>query len=71
MTQCPVSDLWQGYSSKIVPRHLERLAVVYVRQSTMQQVLDHQESTQLQYGMVKRAIDLGWSEARVLVIDED
>ena len=71
MTQYPVGDLWQGYSSKIVPRHLERLAVVYVRQSTMQQVLDHQESTQLQYGMVKRAIDLGWSEARVLVIDED
>lgn len=71
MTQNPVSDLWQGYSSKIVPRHLDRLAVVDVRQSTMQQVLNHQESTQLQYGLVQRAVALGWSEARVLVIDED
>ncbi|MDH3602756.1 MAG: recombinase family protein [Candidatus Tectomicrobia bacterium] len=52
-------------------RHLERLAVVYVRQSTPQQVLNHQESTQLQYGLVHRAVALGWSEARVLVIDDD
>jgi DNA invertase Pin-like site-specific DNA recombinase len=37
----------------------------------MQQVLDHQESTRLQYGLVQRAMALGWSEARVLVIDED
>lgn len=37
-------------SEQIQPHHLERLAVVYVRQSTMQQVLDHQESTRLQYG---------------------
>jgi DNA invertase Pin-like site-specific DNA recombinase len=58
-------------SDKIQSRHLERLAVVYVRQSTMQQVLSHQESTRLQYGLVDRAVALGWSEARVLVIDED
>jgi DNA invertase Pin-like site-specific DNA recombinase len=37
----------------------------------MQQVLHHQESTRLQYGLVQRAMALGWSEARVLVIDED
>ena len=65
------SDPWHGYSEKLTFRHLERLAVVYVRQSTMQQVLDHQESTRLQYGLVQRAMALGWSEARVLVIDED
>jgi DNA invertase Pin-like site-specific DNA recombinase len=65
------SDPWQGYSDKITSRHLERLAVVYVRQSTMQQVLDHQESTRLQYGLGQRAMAWGWSEARVLVIDED
>jgi len=65
------TDQWRGYSDKILSRHLERLAVVYVRQSTMQQVLDHQESTRLQYGLVQRAVALGWSEARVLVIDED
>ena len=50
---------------------MERLAVVYVWQSTMQQVLDHQESTRLQYGLVQRAVAWGWSEARVLVIDDD
>jgi DNA invertase Pin-like site-specific DNA recombinase len=44
---------------------------VYVRQSTMQQVLEHQESTRLQYGLVRRAIAWGWPEARVLVIDDD
>lgn len=56
---------------KIRPAHLERLAVVYVRQSTPQQVLHHQESTRLQYGLAARAVDLGWPEDRVLVIDDD
>jgi DNA invertase Pin-like site-specific DNA recombinase len=62
---------WSGEHGKIRARHLDRLAVVYVRQSTMQQVLEHQESTRLQYGLVQRAEGLGWSAARVLVIDED
>ena len=61
----------QWYAEKILPRHWERLAVVYVRQSTMQQVLEHQESTRLQYGLVRRAVAWGWPEARVLVIDDD
>ena len=39
------TEVWRGYHEKISARHLERLAVVYVRQSTMQQVLDHQAST--------------------------
>ena len=58
-------------SEKIQAIHLERLAVVYVRQSTLQQVLEHQESTRLQYGLVDRAESLGWLRERVLVIDED
>lgn len=58
-------------SEKILSYHQEKLAVVYVRQSTLQQVLNHQESTQLQYGLVKRAQALGWSKERVLVIDDD
>src|SRR6266478_5071757 len=37
----------------------------------MQQVLEHQESTRLQYGLVRRAVAWGWPEARVLVIDDD
>jgi DNA invertase Pin-like site-specific DNA recombinase len=57
--------------SKIQPRHLELLAVVYVRQSSAQQVLDHRESTALQYALRGRAVQWGWHEDRVLVIDQD
>jgi DNA invertase Pin-like site-specific DNA recombinase len=64
-------ELSMSRSEKIVDRHLERLAVVYVRQSTVQQMMDHRESTNLQYGLVNRAIAMGWPEGRVLVIDED
>jgi DNA invertase Pin-like site-specific DNA recombinase len=56
---------------KIGPVHLQRLAVVYVRQSTAQQVLRHEESTRLQYGLVDRARELGWPEERIVVIDDD
>jgi DNA invertase Pin-like site-specific DNA recombinase len=58
-------------SEKILERHLQRLAVVYVRQSTVQQMMDHRESTNLQYGLVNRAIAMGWTEGCVLLIDED
>jgi DNA invertase Pin-like site-specific DNA recombinase len=51
--------------------HRDRLAVVYVRQSSRQQVLDHGESTRLQYGLTGRAVALGWPASRVMVIDED
>lgn len=58
-------------SEKILSSHLERLAVVYVRQSTPQQVLEHEESTRLQYGLATRAQALGWPEQRVLIVDDD
>jgi DNA invertase Pin-like site-specific DNA recombinase len=58
-------------SSKIKPWHLDRIAIVYIRQSTPQQIIEHQESTNRQYGLVDRAIALGWPEDRVIVIDED
>lgn len=60
-----------GENGKIQGYHRDRLAVVYVRQSTLQQVERHQESTRLQYGLVDRAQALGWASARVLVIDDD
>lgn len=44
---------------------------MYVRRSTMPQMLDHQESTRLPYSLVQRAVAWGWPEGRVLVIDED
>lgn len=56
---------------KIHGGHIDRLAVVYVRQSTMQQVERHQESTRLQYDLSNLAINLGWSSQKVLIIDED
>ena len=62
---------WERLESKVQPRHRDRLAAVYVRQSTVQQVQVHQESTRLQYGLAERAAALGWAPSRVLVIDED
>jgi DNA invertase Pin-like site-specific DNA recombinase len=56
---------------KIRGRHLDRLAIVYVRQSTPHQVIDHRESADLQYQLRQRAVGLGWPDARVLVIDDD
>jgi DNA invertase Pin-like site-specific DNA recombinase len=58
-------------SEKIRAWHRERLAVVYIRQSTPQQVLLHQESTRLQYDLAGRAEDLGWATDRILVVDDD
>lgn len=58
-------------SAKIRTEHLEKLAIVYVRQSTQQQVLDHRESTARQYALVHYAERLGWPAERVLLIDED
>lgn len=57
--------------SKIQGHHRDRLALVYVRQSTLQQIERHQESTRLQYGLVDRAQALGWAPSRVEVIDQD
>lgn len=67
----PKASLGPWSSEKLQPHHLERLAVVYVRQSTLQQVADHQESTRIQYGLVDRAQSLGWSPSRILTIDDD
>jgi DNA invertase Pin-like site-specific DNA recombinase len=58
-------------SPKLKDWHLDRWAVVYVRQSTPQQVIDHQESTARQYALAGRAVDLGWSAGQVQVIDDD
>ncbi len=55
----------------IRPRHLERLALVYVRQSTPGQVLENRESTRLQYELRERAEQLGWPRERIETIDED
>jgi hypothetical protein len=56
---------------KIRPEHLALAAIVYVRQSTRGQVLEHTESTRLQYALAGRAVALGWARSQVIVIDDD
>jgi DNA invertase Pin-like site-specific DNA recombinase len=58
-------------SEHIQPHHLQRHAVVYPRQSTPQQVLNHQESLRLQYALTERACAFGWDASDVQVIDDD
>jgi DNA invertase Pin-like site-specific DNA recombinase len=65
------TDAVSPFAHKIRPRHCDRLAVVYVRQSTPQQVLVNRESADLQYQLRRRAVALGWADDRVLVIDDD
>src|SRR5262250_616042 len=57
--------------TKISADHLRRLALVYVRQSTAAQVEYHHESTERQYGLTERAIELGWTREQVKILDQD
>ncbi|MBI3976808.1 MAG: recombinase family protein [Chloroflexi bacterium] len=58
-------------STLVTTAHQAKLAYVYVRQSSLGQVLRHTESTELQYRLVDRAVALGWPLERVRTIDED
>jgi DNA invertase Pin-like site-specific DNA recombinase len=67
-----LSPLFLGATApKIRPEHQEKLAVVYIRQSTAHQVLEHGESRVRQYALTDYATRLGWARERVVVIDED
>src|SRR6266446_3606238 len=66
-----VMTLGLGSTSKIRDQHLDRLAIVYVRQSSPQQVLENRESRERQYALAEFAQRLGWPAERVVVIDED
>jgi len=57
--------------SRPTSEQLRRLAAVYIRQSSPGQVANNVESRELQYEFVERAVSLGWSRERVVVIDED
>ena len=57
--------------TKITTDHLCRTAIIYVRQSTSGQVEQNRESTERQYQLVDRAVELGWPRAQVKVFDED
>ena len=56
---------------KVTASHLRRDAYLYVRQSTVRQVLENVESTKRQYALRERAVALGWPNERVIVIDVD
>ncbi|MFJ1260863.1 recombinase family protein [Cupriavidus sp. CuC1] len=58
-------------SVKVQPYHLERGAYLYVRQSSMRQVIENVESTKRQYALRGRATALGWRDEQIIVIDSD
>ena len=58
-------------AEKITASHLKRDAYLYIRQSTLRQVLENTESTRRQYELQHRAVALGWPAERVVVIDSD
>jgi DNA invertase Pin-like site-specific DNA recombinase len=58
-------------NSKIQVHHRQKMAYVYLRQSTMAQVYHHQESTQRQYALKDRARELGWQPDQIRVLDAD
>ena len=58
-------------NQKIKPTHQQRAAYIYVRQSTAAQVEYNRESTERQYKLKDRAINLGWPEPQIRIIDED
>lgn len=61
----------EAQTRKIAAQHLEREACLYVRQSSLRQVMQNTESTRRQYGLRHKAVALGWAAERIRVIDED
>jgi DNA invertase Pin-like site-specific DNA recombinase len=56
---------------KVQPEHLDRQALIYVRQSTLAQVVGNTGSKARQYDLVQRALELGWPQEHIVVIDQD
>ena len=58
-------------TGKVAKDHLQRTAYLYIRQSTLRQVIENTESTRRQYALRERALELGWREDQIVVIDRD
>src|SRR6266436_2107419 len=58
-------------SELITPQHLARKAIIYIRQSTPHQVVNHQESLRLPYALGERARPLGWPDEAIDIMDDD
>jgi DNA invertase Pin-like site-specific DNA recombinase len=69
--QCIRRERVMEASSKVRTEHLNRIAIVYIRQSTLTQVRFNRESTECQYALQEKALNLGWSQEQIQVIDED
>lgn len=61
----------QDTQGKIKSQHLRRSAYLYVRQSTLRQVVENTESTKRQYALRQRAVQLGWTLEQLVVVDND
>lgn len=57
--------------NKVLPTHLKRRAFLYIRQSSLKQVMENTESTERQYNLKNKAISLGWDIEEINIIDED
>ena len=66
-----MNDQLFGPAAKVTAAHLARDAYLYIRQSSLKQVLNNTESTVRQYGLKERALALGWPADRIIVIDTD
>ena len=58
-------------SELITPNHLSRKALIYIRQSSPNQAISNQESLHMQYALKQRALELGWPEVAIEIIDSD
>lgn len=58
-------------SELVTPHHLQLKALIYIRQSSPHQILSNQESLKLQYALRQRAVDLGWADTQIEIIDSD
>ena len=61
----------QETHQKVKATHLKRNAYLYIRQSTLRQVIENSESTKRQYALRQKAVALGWPDDRIIVIDND
>ena len=71
IADCDAEGHAMNESLKVQPHHLERGAYLYIRQSSMRQVIENVESTKRQYALRGRAIALGWRDDQIIVIDDD
>src|SRR5437763_12186247 len=65
------AHLLASRTAKVRDSHLERKAIVYIRQSSPQQVVEHKESAARQYALADLAVALGWPRDRVEIVDAD